>query len=151
MIAKKIKTYHSFWIVSSIILIIGLYDMEGTLDINVHDIYFVIPHFDIAIILSIVYFIYGFGYWLVQEKLKKRLVRILTLLHSVFLIGSFIAYWIAIYYSRVTTTNFPLLDHYQTINITLVICTILCMIALPVYITNLAIGIFRRTSDSNHP
>ena len=52
--------------------------MEGSLDINVHDTYFVIPHFDIAVILSIVYFIYGFGYWLVQEIFKKRLVKILS-------------------------------------------------------------------------
>jgi hypothetical protein len=89
MIAQKIKIHYLFWLVSLIILLIGLYDMDGTLDINVHDTYFVIPHFDIAIILSIIYFIYGFGYWMVQEKFKKRLVKILTLIHSVILIGSF--------------------------------------------------------------
>jgi len=146
MIAKKIKIHYCFWIVSLIILAIGLSDMEGTFDINVHDTYFVIPHFYGAIILTIVYFIYGFGYWLVQEVFKKRLLKILTLLHSVFLIGSFLAYWIVIYYTRFVTNNFPLFDHYQTINITLIICTILCMIALPIYIINLSIGIFRKSA-----
>lgn len=74
MIAKKIKIHYFFWIISLIILLIGLYDMNGTLDINFHDTYFVIPHFDIAVILCVIYFIYGFGYWLVQEKFKKRLI-----------------------------------------------------------------------------
>ncbi|MBF4471768.1 hypothetical protein [Flavobacterium sp. HJJ] len=143
---KKLRFIIAFWIVSLIILIIGLSDMNGTLDINIHDTYFVIPHFFGAIILSIVYFIYGFGYWLVQEIFKKRLVKILTLLHSVFLIGSFLAYWTVIYYSRLFTVNdFPAFDNYQTINITLVICTILCMIALPIYIINLSIGVFRKS------
>jgi heme/copper-type cytochrome/quinol oxidase subunit 1 len=145
MIAQKIKIHYLFWLVSLIILLIGLYDMDETLDINVHDTYFVISHFDIAVILSIVYFIYGFGYWLVQKKFKKRLIKILTIIHSVILIGSFLAYWIVIYYTRLfATNNFPLFDNYQTINITLVICCILCLIALPIYITNLAIGIFRK-------
>lgn len=145
MIAQKIKIYYLFWIVSLITLLIGVSNMDGTLDINIHDTYFVIAHFYVAIILSIVYFIYGFGYWLVQEKFKKRLVKILTIIHSVFLIGSFLAYWIVIYYTRLfATNNFPLFDNYQTINITLVICTVLCLIALPIYITNLAIGIFRK-------
>ena len=145
MIAKKIKIHYLFWIVSLIILLIGISDIDGTLDINVHDTYYVIPHFDVALILSIIYFIYGFGYWLVQEKFKKRLVKILTLLHSVFLIGSFLAYWIVIYYARLfASNNFPLFDNYQTINITLVICSILCLIALPIYVANLTIGVFRK-------
>lgn len=145
MIAQKFKIHYLFWLVSLIILLIGLYDMDGTLDINIHDTYFVISRFDIAVILSIVYFIYGFGYWLVQEKFKKRLAKILTITHSVILIGSFITYWIVIYYTRLFATNdFPLFDNYQTINITLVTSSILCIIALPIYIINLAIGIFRK-------
>jgi heme/copper-type cytochrome/quinol oxidase subunit 1 len=145
MIAQKIKIHYLFWLVSLIILLIGLYDMDGTLDINIHDTYFVIPHFDIAVFLSIIYFIYGFGYWLVQEKFKKKLVKILTITHSVILIGSFITYWIVIYYTRLfATNNFPLFDKYETINITLAICTVLCLIAFPIYITNLTIGIFRK-------
>ena len=142
---KKIKIHYLFWIVSLIILLIGLYDMDGTFDINIHDTYYIIPHIYGAVLLSIVYFIYGFGYWLVQEKFKKRLVKILTIIHSVILTGSFLAYWVVIYYTRLfATNNFPLFDHYETINITLAICTVLCLIAFPIYITNLAIGIFRK-------
>nr|WP_315249686.1 hypothetical protein [uncultured Flavobacterium sp.] len=145
IIPQKIKIHYLFWLVSMIILLIGLYDMDGTFDINVHDTYYIIPHIYGAVILCIIYLIYGFGYWLVQEKLKKRLVKILTIIHSVILIGSFLAYWIVIYYTELfATNNFPLFDNYQTINITLVTCSILSLIALPIYITNLAIGIFRK-------
>lgn len=146
MIAKKFKIYYCFWLVSLIILLIGLYDIDGTLSINVHDTYFVIRNFDVAVILSIVYFIYGFGYWIVQEKFKKRLVKILTLLHSLILIGSFLAYWAVIYYTQLfPAKDFQTLDNHQIINITLIICAILCMIAFPIYIINLSIGIFRKT------
>ena len=145
MIAKNIKVHYYFWLVSLIILLIGLYDMNETFDINIYDTYYIIPHIYGAVILSIIYFVYGFGYWLIQEKLKKRLVKILTIIHSVILIGSFLTYWIVLYYTRLfATNNFPLFDNYQTINITLVICTILCLIALPIYIINLAIGVLRK-------
>ena len=145
MITKKIKVHYYFWLVSLIILLIGLYDMNETFDINIYDTYYIIPHIYGAVILSIIYFVYGFGYWLIQEKLKKRLVKILTIIHSVILIGSFLTYWIVLYYTRLfATNNFPLFDNYQTINITLVICTILCLIALPIYIINLAIGVLRK-------
>jgi heme/copper-type cytochrome/quinol oxidase subunit 1 len=143
---KKIKIHYYFYLVSLITLLIGATNIDSTLDINIHDTYFIISHFNVAIVLSFVYFIYGFGYWLVREKLKKRLVKILTILHSVFLIGSFLAYWIVIFYSKLfpINKNFPIFDNYQIINITLVICSILCLIALPIYVTNLAIGVFRK-------
>jgi heme/copper-type cytochrome/quinol oxidase subunit 1 len=145
MIAKKIKIHYYFYLVSLITLLLGVTDIDGTLDINVHDTYFVISHFDVGIVLCVVYFIYGFGYWLVQEKLRKKLVKALTILHSVFLIGSFLGYWIVIFYNRLfAQNNFPLFDDYQTINITLVICTILCLIAFPIYVINLVIGVFRK-------
>lgn len=144
MIAQKIKIHYLFWLVSLLILLIGLYDMDGTFDINIYDTYYIIPHLYGSVILCIIYFIYGFGYWLVQEIFKKRLAKILTIIHSVILTGSFLAYWIVIYYTRFVTNNFPLFDHYQTVNITLVVCTILYLIALPIYIINLAIGVFRK-------
>ena len=148
MISKKIKIHYFFWIISLIILLIGFYDMDGTLDIDVHDTYFVIAHFYVAIILSIVYFIYGFGYWLVQEKFKKRLVKFLTIIHSVILIGSFLTYWAVICYTQLFAANkSSSFDNRQTINITLVICSILCLIALPIYMTNLAVGIFRKQTQ----
>jgi len=146
MILKKFKVYHYFWLVSIIILIIGIcrYNITNTLDINIHDTYFVISDFHVAIILCITYFIYGLGYWFVQEKFKKPLVKILTILHSVFLIGSFLVYWIVVVYCQLfVPNNFPLSDNYQTINITLVFCSILCIIALPIYIINLTIAAFR--------
>ena len=145
MILNKIKIHYYFWLVSIIILLIGLSNIDGTLDINVHDTYFIISHFHVAIILFTIYFIYGLGYWLVQEKFKKTLIKTLTILHSVILIGSFLAYQIVIFYARYFPSNdFPLFDDYQTINITILVCFFLCLIALPIYITNLTISVFRK-------
>lgn len=38
---KKIKVYHLFWFVSIIVLLIGTFNPDETLDINVHDTYFI--------------------------------------------------------------------------------------------------------------
>lgn len=92
---KKIKVYHLFWIVSAIIVIIGLIQInypDSTVDINIDDTYLVIANSHLAVLLSVSYFLMGFGYWLIQKILKKPLVKYLTIIHCVILIGSFIFY-----------------------------------------------------------
>ena len=76
---KKIKIYNLFWLVASIILLIGLiqdHTEDNTFDINVHDTYFVIGHFYVALFLSLGYYLTGLGYWIVQKAMKKKLIRL---------------------------------------------------------------------------
>jgi heme/copper-type cytochrome/quinol oxidase subunit 1 len=147
MVLKKIKAYHLFWFVAVIILLIGFLSPNSTLDINVHDTYFVIANFDVAITLFIFYFFNGFGYWSVQKVLKKQLEKYLTLIHTSILIGSFVIYWLVLLYCKLFISNpsFPLFDESLLINLTLLYEFILIIfVALPVYIINLLIGIFKK-------
>ncbi|MBA9073560.1 heme/copper-type cytochrome/quinol oxidase subunit 1 [Flavobacterium gossypii] len=147
---KDIKVYHYFWITSILILIIGIFKNSSiensTFDFNIHDTYFVISSLDLALLLSFLYFLNGFGYWFVQKKLKRSLIKSLTLIHSIILIGGFVTYWIVYAYSELNTNkSFPLFDDYEIINKTLVIIFLLIvLIGIPVYITNLLIGIIRK-------
>lgn len=149
---KKIKVYHLFWIVSLLIIIIGFLqnnDLKATLDINIHDTYYVVRNSDATIFLFISYFLMGTGYWLIQKVFKKKLVKFLTVIHSIILIGSFILYWIVFFYHPQTeiNPNFPLLYDFQSINIVLVSELMLILfIATPIYIINLLIGLFRKAS-----
>ncbi len=147
---KQIKFYHLFWIVAVLILIIGMIqsrDPNAGLDINIHDTYFVMRNRDAAVFLSLFYFLMGLGYWLLQKVFKKQLVKFLTLIHSIILLGSFILYWIVFFYRpqyRVNE-NFPLYDEYLSINTVLVTeLFLIIFIATPVYIINLLIGLFRK-------
>lgn len=147
---QKIKVYHLFWIVSLLIMIIGIVqnnDPNATLDINIHDTYFVIRNMDATIFLFVCYFLIGLGYWLIQKILKKQLVKFLTITHSIILIGSFIFYWIIFFCNPQyqVNSNFPLYDDYVSVNTVLIIEFLLIFfVATPIYIINLLIGIFRK-------
>lgn len=146
---KKIKIYHLFWIVAAIILLIGLVEInnpDNTFDINVYDTYYIIPVFYATFLIFLFYFIMGLGYWLVQKVYKKQLVKFLTIIHSVILIGSFVVYWFVFFYNKLFVRYyFYFDDNYRLINMTLVLEFLLIVfVATPIYIINLLIAIFRK-------
>jgi heme/copper-type cytochrome/quinol oxidase subunit 1 len=152
MILKNIKVYHLFWIIASIIVIIGLSNHNDTLDINVHDTYFVVAYLHVTIALFLFYFLNGLGYWLIQKQLKKKLLKPLTIIHSTILIGSFIIYWLIIFLDDklfVIDPNFPLLNYKnEIINMTLVSEFLLIVfLAFPIFIINLFVSLLRRTNN----
>jgi len=121
-------------------------DPNATLDVNVHDTYFVISNYDCTLTLFITYFIMGFLYWLFQQ-LQKQLIKPLTIIHTIILIGSFVIYWLVIPYSKIFLNNpaFPLLKYEnQLMNETLTIeFLIIVFIATPIFILNLLIAFIR--------
>ena len=150
MTLKNLKVYNLFLIVSILILLIGFYrstDPNSILDINVHDTYFVISNYHCTLVLFTLYFLTGLLYWLFEKLPKKRLIKPLTLIHTIILIGSFVFYWLVVLYSKLLPgdPNFPLFDYgSQLINITLVNEFLLIIfVAVPVFIINLLIGLFR--------
>jgi heme/copper-type cytochrome/quinol oxidase subunit 1 len=146
----KIKIYHSFYLIAIIILSIGIYyhfvSPDGSLDINIHDTYFVFPHSYVTFLLSVSYYMLGLGYWSVQKHLNKKLMKPFTVIHSVILIGSFILYWFLILYNGIFfDESLPLHDSQQYINETLVISFLLIVfVAQPAYLANLIFSIFRK-------
>lgn len=152
---KEIKIYQCFWIVSILIVIIGLIKNlsaeDDGLDINIHDTYFVISNLDLTLFLSFLYFLNGFGYWIVQKKLKRNLVKSLTYIHSLILIGGFVSYWLVLGYSKLFLESpFPLFDNQQITNQTLVIiASSIVLIGIPIYCINLIIGILKKEKTIN--
>ncbi|SHH29471.1 Cytochrome C and Quinol oxidase polypeptide I [Flavobacterium sp. CF108] len=152
---QKIKAYHLFWITAAIILLIGIAGInnpDSTLDINVHDTYFVIAHIYIAVVLSLFYFLMGLGYWFIQKVFKKQLIKYLTAIHIVILIGSFIGYWLLMLYFKLFPRDmaFPLFDDYQLVNVVLISQFLLIIfIATPLYIINLLIALFSKKKVNN--
>jgi heme/copper-type cytochrome/quinol oxidase subunit 1 len=146
---RKIKVYNLFWSIALIMLIIGLIQTNNedtTFDINIHDTYFVIAHIYVALFLSLAYYLIGLGYWIVQKAMNRKLINVLTIIHSAMLNGGFLVYWLVIGYSKAFLyTPFRLFDNTQLINYTLLILTVLILlIGQPIYIINLIIGIFKK-------
>ncbi|MBY0487700.1 MAG: hypothetical protein K2P85_11015 [Flavobacteriaceae bacterium] len=147
---KNIKVYHFFWITTLLILIVGIFknysNENSAIDINIHDTYYVITNFDLTIVLILLYFFNGFGYWLVKKKLNRNLIKTLTIIHSIIFIGGFITYWSVFLYCEINKNElFPLFDDYEIINKTLVLILLLIVgIGIPIYITNLLIAILNK-------
>ena len=145
LIVQKIKVYHLFWIVALLILIST--DPEETIDINIHDTYFVISNLYVGVILFLIYFLMGLGYWLIQRVFKKQLIKTLTIIHSSIFLGSFIVFWITIFSARLFANSFPQYEYYSIINIVLTIIFLgMLFIASPIYITNLLLTLVRKNN-----
>lgn len=148
MALKSLNVYHYFWMVSLVILIIGfLYiNSDAVLGVNVGDTYYVVAYLHLAVLLFIIYFLTGVGYWFVLKALGKPMIRFLTIIHCVIMFGWFIVYGSVVFYSNViVTTPFPLFDDYQYSNQTLFFSILLIsFVAQPTFLLNISIGIFRK-------
>ncbi|MBW1294255.1 hypothetical protein GBO31_01950 [Aquimarina litoralis] len=80
------KPYIIFWILTSLMLIYGFSFQEYTLDINIHDTYFVISWFHIFFFLSLSFLAIGLIYFAIH-KLNKIKNSTLTYIHVVCTIG----------------------------------------------------------------
>ncbi len=65
------KPHLIFLIAIPIVMIVGILFIDATLDINVHDTYFVIAYFHFAALISILFAIIGVGYYLIQKSDRK--------------------------------------------------------------------------------
>ena len=145
------KTHLYFWVISLIIILIGLKDINdpnANFDINVHDTYFVIHNFYAAEILASIFFLLGLGYW-IMNKINAKLVTFFSIIHSIVTIGSFLIYWIILFFTKAFYTEYELLymtgDLIDNITIIFIIANV---IAQPLYIINILIGLIRKLNNA---
>ncbi|QDO92496.1 hypothetical protein FNB79_00325 [Formosa sediminum] len=65
------KPHLIFLLAIPIIMLIGILSGDAVLDINVHDTYYVISHFHIATLISILFGIIEIGYWIMNKANRK--------------------------------------------------------------------------------
>ena len=91
---KLIEKSHLIFLLSiPIIILIGILSGKNVLDINAHDTYFVIAYLHFAILLSIIFGVIGFGYWIMQ-KVDKKLSKWLNWTHIGLTFGGTFLVWI---------------------------------------------------------
>lgn len=145
---NKIQVYHIFWLVTLLSVVIGITkfnNSSGVVDIPVANMYYVITYFNLSLIIALIYFLLGAGYWIVMKIFSKKLVKPMTIFHSSILIGSFVAYWLVVIYQMLFMEFSPMYLKYRIISETLFgLILLIIVIAQPVYIINLLIGLFSK-------
>lgn len=139
----KYKNHTYFFITSTFILLIGMVSSfiseDNTLDINVHDTYYVISTWHITYILLIIYSFLGMLYYLIN-RLRLKTNRTLSGIHTLITCGSIFIYWIL----------YPLLSYLDTsilsigyVNIMLTILFLLVIVIQLLFIINIFIGLIK--------
>ncbi|HEA80925.1 MAG TPA: hypothetical protein ENI01_10740 [Maribacter sp.] len=133
------------WILIPVILLIGFLAPNETLDINIHDTYYVISLIHLAELVSILFGITGLGYWIIL-KLNRKLINVLTLSHAIITIGgSAILLLTPTFFSHYSTeTSFPKFDYLVEQNMMNLLALLLIVLGLLFFIINILQSLFRR-------
>ncbi len=141
---SKVKLYHYYFSIAVVVIFIGIAAPDTTLDVNIQNTYFVMAYLQATILISLLYFFTGIGYWIVQKYFNKTLVKAFTIIHSVILIGSFISYWLLIALNKILAPLILADDNLYVNEMLVVSLVLIIFIAQPAYIANLIYSIFRR-------
>lgn len=82
-----------FWLSIPLIILVGVFKEERSLVINILDIFYVIDFQFVTHLISLVFLIAGFGYWM-MIKTKRQLSRRLRLAHLILTFGGLLIIWI---------------------------------------------------------
>ena len=129
------------WFAIPVILLIGLITFNKTFDLQVHDTYFVTSNLHIEILFSLLLGLLGLGYWLVN-KVKARLLKLLTWIHLVFTIGSIAVVLLLTILIDLLTEGSS--EYFKLVNVSMKGALSAFILGQLIYLVNLPIGIFRR-------
>ncbi|NAS32527.1 hypothetical protein GTQ40_16210 [Flavobacteriaceae bacterium R38] len=138
------KPHFIFLFTIPIIILIGILNRDTTLDINVHDTYFVIFFFHLAMLISILFGIIGLGYRIMKET-NKRLSKWLNLIHIGLTFGGVIITSTSMLFYRDEVTEYKFNNNMNLIITLITLFTILGQIVFPI---NMIYGLRKKQHKS---
>lgn len=149
----KQNVYYYFWITAIVLIALSIYWLnfeDATLDINVHDTYFVIHHAHILQLIAFLYILLGFIYWFFK-RINIKLIKALTQLHTSISILIFPLYFICSYLLELLypPSCFPLLDSIQNFQLLITVITLIGLLAQLLFIFNIVVSIIRYFTHKN--
>jgi heme/copper-type cytochrome/quinol oxidase subunit 1 len=105
----KHKAHVYFWIAAALLILLGgvarlVLGSDNTLDINIHDTYYIVDYWYIILFLVFVYLLLGIAYWCfykAQIALQKKLTKV----HAVITVLIVPAYCILLAYCNYIVTD----------------------------------------------
>lgn len=145
----KHTAHNYFWITAALIILVRAVEHaisgDTTLDINVHDTYYIIDHWYVTIILVLIYFILGAAYW-VLYKAQIVLSKKLTKAHTVITVLAVPAYYILSAYCNITNDpgDFITDKNYEALNTGILLIIFSMLLVQPLFIINIILSLVRR-------
>ncbi len=141
---KLIKNPHLIFFISiPKIIIIGILSRDNVFDINVRDSYFVMNYLDFSIMISILFAIIGFGYWIMQ-KVDRKLSKRLNWVHIGLTFGGTLIVWVLTKFYRT-----EIMDYKFNNNLSLVI-TLMILILIAgqlTFMVNIICGLTKKKNN----
>ncbi len=139
---KKFKTYYLLLIASLILLMLGFLIGEGTLDINVHDTYYIIAHSHLYTML----FVFLFFIFTICFSLDKAKINFGHLFSKVYIFGALISLIGLLFpYSSIIRANeFPLSDNSLYINLSITISILVFLMLQILFIINIFVILIKK-------
>ena len=142
------KPHLIFWLSVPLIILIGILSGTETMDVNIHDTYFVFTKYHLSILISALFGIIGFGYW-IMKKANRKLSKWLNWIHIILTFGSLlIMLGIPFISFESKKSEFPLYDDVSIQNLILTLIFLTIIFGQLFYIINIIIGIFRKNKTS---
>ncbi len=125
-------------------ILIGVLSGDTTLDINVHDTYFIISHLHLSVLISILFGIMGFGYWVIQRS-GRKLSKWLNWTHILLTFGGIL---VVLILSRFYSQKFA--DYEFNMALTQIINLIILLIIIGqlVFPINIVYGLLRKKKQN---
>lgn len=142
---KKMKLYFLLLVLSIVSLIGGFLATDETLDINVHDTYYVIAYNHFYYLISIVTFPLFLIYW-IFDKVKFDLIKSFSIVHVFGTLLSVLGLCFP-YHLIFTTPEFPLFDDYSKVNLYLTISAVLFVAFQLVFLLNILITLVKKLAS----
>ena len=139
------KPYLIFLSIIPVTLFIGIIYGDDTLDINVHDTYFVISYYHIFELTSIFLGVLSFGYWIIHIT-NRKLIRWLTKAHIIITIGGLLLMYLIslIPCYDYSNSSSPMFDDLLDPNLLLTSILLIIILGQFFYFINIIIGVFRK-------
>ncbi|WP_367278102.1 cbb3-type cytochrome c oxidase subunit I [uncultured Algibacter sp.] len=144
----KNKPYIIFWIIGIIIFIpfFKHISFDSTIDINVHDTYFVVAHYHLGMIFLIFFVLIGLIYW-VLNIFKRKKVNWLTICHIILTIMSTFLLFYSDYLFGSSTfqsnNKYPYFDGLLNSNLIKTLAFLMFGIGQILFFFNILIGILK--------
>ncbi len=132
------KPYQPIWWAIPFILALSIIGLNSTIDLQLHDTYFVLTSIHIGILFSILLGVIGSLYWFTRNK---KLIAWMTASHVIITIVAFVIITVSsLFFKASIRSDFAI---FRTVNQILLAIILIMILSQVIFILNLIISLIR--------